>query len=445
MALSFDAIFNPINDYFVKRFQTGADNPVQFRFDKFGSVISNQDFIDPNHPELGYSSSRATEKFSDLVNHIPSDNGDGINIVFRQDAIDDAYFFRLLSPAQPCVSGDSPHNQGIIDAFSTLKADAVKVWQDLKQESSLGLMLEFKPSLAEPENWYNESADANWTPVSFSVAASQQPGAPQGTQPGAPQATVVSSGEWVLRGTWLFSFDKGVETNGPGADVWWEQQTAVQRALVPKGAARIVNLGHRDFDSLALDELRKQDYETAPIPGNADAGNQLAAGDVFAVHTQGGNFAKVIVVEYGYNLKLRWITYGSATSPSVSPPPLRSPDAQLWRLKLDDAALTGVLASNHAQLSEPTLRVLSTPSHPTSPVVKPSPPTSSNRTVFMRPVAVAAPQIEHVSSPLAQSVALKAAPAGPSYVLHDNFRLQMAKIDMGQRYQLAQVIASSAP
>src|ERR1700687_535240 len=131
MALSFDAIFKPLNDFFLKLFQTGADSAVIFRFDKFGSVISEQDFIDPNHPELGYSPNRATEKFSDLVNHIPSDNGDGMSIVFRQDAIDDAYFVQMLSPAQPCVSGDGPLNQSIIDAFSAIKADAVKVWQNL--------------------------------------------------------------------------------------------------------------------------------------------------------------------------------------------------------------------------------------------------------------------------------------------------------------------------
>jgi hypothetical protein len=138
-------------------------------------------------------------------------------------------------------------------------------------------------------------------------------------------ATIVSSGQGaVLRGTWLFGFDTGGETNGPGADVWWEQQTDVQRALVPRGTATIVNLGTRDFDTLRLEELRSHGYATAPIPGNADASNQLFAGDVFAVHTQGGNFAKVQVLEYGYNLKLRWVTYraeGQSVPPS-SPPTL---------------------------------------------------------------------------------------------------------------------------
>lgn len=45
-------------------------------------------------------------------------------------------------------------------------------------------------------------------------------------------------------------------------------------------------------------------------------GNQLAKGSVFAVRTNGGNYAKVQVQEYGYNLTLRWVTYASAGAAS---------------------------------------------------------------------------------------------------------------------------------
>lgn len=313
MALSLDAIFKPLNEFFLKLFQTGAGSPVMFRFDKFGSVISEQDFIDPNHPELGYSPNRATEKFSDLVNHIPSDNGDGMSIVFRQDAIDDAYFFRMLSPAQPHVSGDSPDNQGIIEAFSTIKADAVKVWQDLKLESSSGLMLQYKPSLAEPENWYNKLS----------------------------------------------------------ADIWTHQSFSITALAVP-----------------------------------------------------------------------------------VSPSP---PEFQLWRLKLDDAALTRVLQSDRVQLSDPALQVL---------IKSPS----SNPAASVRrseAAALLSARTESVSSPLTHlvtastvfsarstgtasiipgdAVPMDLALAHPTFALHDAVRMQMAEIDVSKRYQLAQDIGSSAP
>jgi hypothetical protein len=123
---------------------------------------------------------------------------------------------------------------------------------------------------------------------------------------------VVSAGEGVLRGTWLFSFDRGAETGAAGADVWWDQMTATQRQLVPQGSAQIVNLGAKDFNATDLAVLQGLSYGTAPIAGNADGTNQLGAGDIFAVLTGGRNFAKVEVVEYGYNLHLRWVTYKAA-------------------------------------------------------------------------------------------------------------------------------------
>jgi hypothetical protein len=123
---------------------------------------------------------------------------------------------------------------------------------------------------------------------------------------------IVSSGEGVLRGTYLFSFDTGAETSSRSAsDVWWEQQTNVERQLVPDGIAKIVNLGVGDFDSITLDDLRGRAYGRAPICGNANASNQLVVGDVFAVQTLGHNYAKVQVLEYAYNLKLRWVTYAA--------------------------------------------------------------------------------------------------------------------------------------
>jgi hypothetical protein len=59
--------------------------------------------------------------------------------------------------------------------------------------------------------------------------------------------------------------------------------------------------------------------------------NRLEAGAVFAVRTRGGDFAKVQVVEYGYNLGLRWVTYRA---------PAFAPGAQLYEvvaLDLDQA------------------------------------------------------------------------------------------------------------
>lgn len=122
--------------------------------------------------------------------------------------------------------------------------------------------------------------------------------------------TVVSSGTGVLHGTWHFDFDAGIQVSGgPGADVWWEQMTAVLRQLVPQNGAALVNLGHVDFASVTPDTLSSLTYSTTPIDGNNDPSNKLTTNDVFAVRTSSGNYAKVKVLAYGYDLQLQWVTY----------------------------------------------------------------------------------------------------------------------------------------
>lgn len=122
--------------------------------------------------------------------------------------------------------------------------------------------------------------------------------------------TVVSSGATVLKGTWTFDLDTGTQGGlGPTFDIWWEQETAVLREMAPLNSAQIVNLGAVDFNSLTPDTLSSLSYSTSPIDGNNDASNKLVTGDVFAVLTNSGNYAKVKVVAYGYDMSIQWTTY----------------------------------------------------------------------------------------------------------------------------------------
>ena len=126
-----------------------------------------------------------------------------------------------------------------------------------------------------------------------------------------PVATIVAqSPSTILKGTFLFDFDSGVQGGlSPNADVFWEQMTATARQMAPQNTARIVNLGAVDFNSLTAQTLQSLTYGSAPIPGSTDASNKLVPGDVFAVRTTSGNYAKVKVLTYGYNLTIQWITY----------------------------------------------------------------------------------------------------------------------------------------
>jgi hypothetical protein len=143
----------------------------------------------------------------------------------------------------------------------------------------------------------------------------------------AMNSIIVSQGTATLKGTYQFDLDAGVESvTGvvlPGADIWWEQLTLgggmggtgfkVLRQMTPQNGAGIVNLGAVNFDAITATSLQALAYTPGPITGNDDASNLLVNGDVFAVRTTNGNYAKVRVVTYGYDMVIHWVTY--------SPPP----------------------------------------------------------------------------------------------------------------------------
>jgi hypothetical protein len=47
----------------------------------------------------------------------------------------------------------------------------------------------------------------------------------------------------------------------------------------------------------------------ALLIGSDDASNLLVNGDFFALRTTNGNYAKVQVVTYGYDMVIHWVTY----------------------------------------------------------------------------------------------------------------------------------------
>lgn len=152
-------------------------------------------------------------------------------------------------------------------------------------------------------------------PTATKTAAPTATNTPKPTATNTPKPTatatpiIISASSGTLQGTFSFDFDTGVQTS-TGADVFWDQHTSVIRTLNPINGATIVNLGVVNFNNITLAQLKSQSYSTTPLDGNNDATNVLVAGDVFAVHTSSGHYAKVKVVTYGYNLQLQWVTYG---------------------------------------------------------------------------------------------------------------------------------------
>ena len=119
----------------------------------------------------------------------------------------------------------------------------------------------------------------------------------------------LSSGTATLHGTYFFNFDAGIQESS-GSDVFWEQIDAVQRRLVAQGTAGLFNFAPAtNFANVTYGQLAGVSYSASSINGSNDSTNHLPNGDVFAVHTNGGHYTKVLVVTYGYDLQLQWVTY----------------------------------------------------------------------------------------------------------------------------------------
>ena len=155
MAISLDSIYNPVNEFFLNIYRTDTDSPIVFKFDKFGS---SADFTDPDNPSTGI----ALERFSDLVNRLPVEQDDGINILFSADPLDDAYFYRILNASIPFASSSDPNKEETINAVTKMIADAKKEFEKSSLARS-GMPSLFRPSYANPEQWCVQDNTQCWS------------------------------------------------------------------------------------------------------------------------------------------------------------------------------------------------------------------------------------------------------------------------------------------
>ena len=125
---------------------------------------------------------------------------------------------------------------------------------------------------------------------------------------------VVSSGNGTIPANSRFDVDTGTvpAAGGAGADLNWAvfgQLRAMGPA--PQTNATLVNIGVVDFDSIDAEQLSKLTYVTTGIPAHLvrNLPNLLVNGDVFAVHSADGNFAKIKVVSPNNQIGIQWVTY----------------------------------------------------------------------------------------------------------------------------------------
>jgi TIR domain len=126
--------------------------------------------------------------------------------------------------------------------------------------------------------------------------------------PTAP--AILSQGQLTVRGTWSVNLDTGAEiNNAAGADFFWEQRNVVKRFLVPRNGATFFVLGERVLESVSYADLQQLTLSSQPIDGSEGRENQLRPGTVIAYKTKQGRLGKLRIIQYGYNLVIRWTTY----------------------------------------------------------------------------------------------------------------------------------------
>jgi hypothetical protein len=139
--------------------------------------------------------------------------------------------------------------------------------------------------------------------------ASSSPGSPAPSDRADP--AVFSDGEIIIRGTWSLDLDNGVTTIGRAdSDLFWEQETNTKRTLNPVNGALFALVGLRDFDSLKLQALKGLHYLPDNIRANDDGSNAIPTGTVVAYKTKHGRYGKLLIEDYAYNLKVKWLTFG---------------------------------------------------------------------------------------------------------------------------------------
>jgi len=107
-----------------------------------------------------------------------------------------------------------------------------------------------------------------------------------------------------IKGTYSYDFDLVDNT-----DVWWEQVTGTIREMAPQNGATLANIGVTNFTNVTDAQLQGLSFSGSSLDGNDDSSNELVNGDVWAVHTDGGHYVKVLVVTYDYNIVIDYVVY----------------------------------------------------------------------------------------------------------------------------------------
>ena len=148
-------------------------------------------------------------------------------------------------------------------------------------------------------------------------AASASARPESGNPPKKSERPVHSNGRLIIRGTYFYDLDAGVEIDTAGhyevdrtkADFQWEIVDNLRRFFNPANGATFFVVGGKEFESVRWSDMEHFPYSTERIRADNDNANQIPPGTVVAYKTNEGRLGKLIIDEYGLNLTIRWRTY----------------------------------------------------------------------------------------------------------------------------------------
>ena len=117
-----------------------------------------------------------------------------------------------------------------------------------------------------------------------------------------------SEGQSKVPGKWTFDLDRGT-AGSTDVDFLWKQENGINRYLVPKNGAKLAIIGLRDIDSVTREDLVRLEYSSEIINGSNNNDNRIPEGSVVGYITSQRRYGKFVIIEYGYDLKIHWVTY----------------------------------------------------------------------------------------------------------------------------------------
>lgn len=177
MPIELDAIYRPLSDFFVRRFESLAPTSVEFRFDRTPAVFADSDFVIAGRPESAASAALAAERLAMLVDGIPLFGSDGRSVELGPRTISDLYRDQIVGPAVPLAAGEDANSKTRFDTFNRIKTEALARLDAGRAASLLGAGT-FHPVQALPAMWWNRTDPQVWTSHRFEVGKAEIPAPP---------------------------------------------------------------------------------------------------------------------------------------------------------------------------------------------------------------------------------------------------------------------------